>query len=162
MNFWRNSRYENFENQSHSDPLRGMPETRFPWLLHKETRIDSAKDTWTFSVHCLEMTNESSNTNMKALLQLVATCHIEDATLEQAGVSARRMTMLNLEEIRSITISHETEVKCQLEIIDRLAQTTLDKFAAKLISLITLEKKKKLISEKVRKAKFSRFSEDDA
>jgi hypothetical protein len=162
MNFWRNSRYVDFENQGRADPLRGMPETQFPWLLHKETRIDKAKDTWTFAVYCLEMENEAGNSNMKALLQLVATCHIEDATLEQAGVSAHRMTMLNLEEIRSLTISHETEVKCPLETLDRLAQTALDKFAAKLTPLITLEKKKKLISEKIRKAKFSRFSEEDA
>ncbi|APJ03448.1 hypothetical protein [Silvanigrella aquatica] len=159
MAFWHNSRYEDVEKSSTGDPLRGLPEQQFPWLLTYATISDEMNDTWHYELSCLGIIPEKNNNKIKATLFMIAECKVSKLNLKQIGISSDRLEAMGVESWNYLEEKFSCEIICDFDKLESKAKSLADKWLFQLRKKYTLELKARQLLEKIKTSRISKFSE---
>lgn len=159
MVFWHNSRYEEVEKASSGDPMRGLPEQKFPWMLGKGVFVDDTNDTWNYEFSCLEIAAEKNNNKVKALINMNSKSIVSRENLVKMNISSERLDALEVVFWNQLEEKYTLNVICDFDKIENQIRPILKKWISFVKKKYTFEVKSKEILEKIRTSKISRFSE---
>ena len=161
MGLLRNSRYDTFE-KSVFDPLRGVPENNFPWVLLSEPLTLSPDNIWQVQVHCLSLEPSSLNPHLvKAQLRAEASQECDALLLRQCGLDGARLRHFEPDAF----VIRETitwAIDAVLADLQPKARAYLGVLGPLLKKKFTQAHKHELIKERVARMPFSRFSDGAA
>jgi hypothetical protein len=162
MNFWKNERYESFENMaSKGDRLRGESFQNFPWPLASVTIADAQNDRWELTIACTNVTPQKMGDQVLAVLEATARCHLSDERLKDLGYNPTRLDWMGLDPHEIVSEKVSAEVKIKLENLELVGKGNLKKFEAYILKNYTAPKKTEIIRNRIDACRFSRFGLSD-
>lgn len=159
MVFWHNSRYEDVEKSSTGDPMRGLPDREFPWLLGYATFSDEGNDIWHYEFSCLGIVPEKNNQKVKASIFMIAETQISKLNLKQIGISSERLDSIDVVSWNHLEEKYSCDIICEFDKIEPKAKIIVEKWIVLIKKKYNLEMKSKNLLAKIRASKISRFSE---
>lgn len=159
MAFWHNSRYEDVEKSSTGDPMRGLPDQEFPWLLGYATFSDEANDIWHYEFSCLGITPEKNNNKVKASIFMIAESQVSKINLKQIGISSERLDSMDVISWNHLEEKYSCDIICEFDKIESKSKLIVEKWVMLIKKKYTLDVKSRNLLAKIRSSKISRFSE---
>jgi hypothetical protein len=162
MNFWKNERYESFENIARNgDRLRGESFQNFPWPLASATIVDAQNDRWELTIACTNVAPQKMGDQVLATLEASARCHLSDERLKDLGYNPVRLEWMGLNPHEIVSEKVSAEVKIKLDNLEFVGKGNLKKFEAYILKNYTAQKKSEIIRNRIDGCRFSRFGLSD-
>ncbi len=159
MTFWHNQKYETLEKTSAGgDFFRGIPAKNFPWLLKEITWSDEENDSWKIKIMCLSVEGNELSQKVKAQISLEASCSVSPENLNKMGIESQRLFNLDLTGWNHLSEKCLLPVTCLIDKIEEKSSEFSKTFFKKIKEKYTHQKKKEIISFKIRNCKVSNFS----
>lgn len=160
MSFWKNPRYQNFEETTRDgDRLRGEVHRNFPWELLNTSHCDAEGDTWKITITCISVTPAKNGNEVLATLEAKAECQLPSERLRQLGFSPSRMEWMGVSANNIICEKVSAEIKLKLEQLDFVAKANAKKYQKYLNNRYSSARKQECIRSHIENRGFSRFSE---
>jgi hypothetical protein len=158
MNFWKNERYEVFENKAEKgDPMRGQSFQNFPWPLAQATITDSQQDTWALNITCTNVVPQKQGSGVVATLEAIARCQLSYEKLRSMGYNPERLEWMGLTGHEIVSEKVSADVKLNLDDLELVAKGNLKKFEAYILKNYTAQRKNEMIRGRIDACRFSRF-----
>lgn len=159
MAFWHNSRYEDVEKSSTGDPMRGLPNQKFPWALGYATFLDETNDIWHYEFSCLGINPEKNNNKVKASIFMIAEAQVSNINLKKIGISSERLESMNVVSWNHLVEKYSSDIICEFDKIEEKSKIVVEKWIALIKHKYTVEMKSTTLLDQIRSSKISRFSE---
>ncbi len=158
MNFWNNNRYQKVEQSSTGDPLRGLPEQKFPWTLFNSSFLDHEKDTWQYKVSCTNILPEKSSNKVKAFIFIYARSQVNQKNLEKIEISTKRLDAMGVFDWNVLEEKYFSEIICKFERLESSSEKIKEDFILFIKNKYSLNFKKNILIKKIKLSKISGFS----
>jgi hypothetical protein len=160
MSFWKNPRYQNFEETTREgDRLRGEVHRNFPWELLSTNHSDAEGDLWKITITCINVTPAKTGTDVLATIEAKAECQLPAERLRALGFSPSRMEWMGVSANNIICEKVSAEIKLKLEQLEFVAKANAKKYQTYLNNRYNSARKQEFIRSHVENRGFSRFSE---
>ncbi|WP_186648689.1 hypothetical protein [Fluviispira vulneris] len=158
MAFWHNQRYEKLEEICTGDPLRQLPEHKFPWLLINSIFHDFEGDTWIVEVSCTNIIPCKNSNKVKVEFNLEAQAKVGQENLKKMGISSNRLEIMGVVSWNKLEESFGTSAILDFERIEMYAKELKGKFIEQVKNKYTLKLKSHLLLNKIKNSRISGFS----
>ncbi|BBH52789.1 hypothetical protein [Fluviispira sanaruensis] len=158
MAFWHNHRYEKLEEICTGDPLRQLPEHKFPWLLNNSIFQDLEGDTWIVEVSCTKIIPYKNSNKVKVDFILEAQAKVGQENLKKMGISSSRLELMGVVSWNKLEESLVTSVILEFERIEMQAKELIGKFIEQVKNKYTIKLKSQLLLNKIKYTRISGFS----
>jgi hypothetical protein len=160
MSFWKNPRYDTFEETTRGgDRLRGEVHRNFPWKILSVNHEDAEGDIWTITITCIQVTQAKVGPEVVATLEAKAECQLSPERLKSMGFSPTRLDWMGVSSNEIIREEVSAEIKLKLEQLEFVAKANAKKYQNHLINKYSSAHKQNIIRAYVENRAFSRFSE---
>jgi len=160
MSFWKNPRYDNFEETTRGgDRLRGEVHRNFPWKILSINHLDAEGDVWTITITCTQVTPAKMGPEVVATLEARAECQLSAERLRSMGFSSSRLDWMGVSSNEIIKEQVSAEIKLKLEQLEFVAKANAKKYQNYLTNKYNSSHKQNIIRSHVENRAFSRFSE---
>ncbi|KAB8032179.1 hypothetical protein [Fluviispira multicolorata] len=161
MVFWHNQRYEKLEKICTGDPLKQLPEHKFPWLLLNFTFLDLDGDTWIVEVSCTNINPYKSSNKVKADFILEAQAKVSSENLKKMEISSRRLDMMGVHSWNKLEESLQTSAVLEFDRIELKAKEVAGKIIEDIKNKYSLKLKAQMLLSKIKLSPISGFSMSD-